>query len=73
MNALADVDDLVRRFSYLPEALIRSTPRFAQGEALVGGPIAHGPGRIRFGGRYTQEGGQDLATSWADVELPEIR
>jgi DNA helicase HerA-like ATPase len=66
MNALADVDELVNTFSFVPEPLIRQSPFFAQGEAVVAGPIASGPTRLAFGSRYTVEGGSDLPTTWAD-------
>lgn len=66
MNAKADVDELVRTFSFVPEPLIRQSPFFAQGEAVVAGPIASGPTRLAFGGRYTAEGGSDLPTTWAE-------
>ena len=68
MNAAADIEQLVSDFSFVPEPMIRQSRFFEQGEAVVAGPIVHGPTVLRFGGRYTAEGGSDLPTSWADLD-----
>ena len=67
MNATADIEALVGDFSFVPESMIRQSRFFEQGEAVVAGPIVHGPTILRFGGRYTAEGGSDLPASWAGV------
>jgi hypothetical protein len=70
MNARSDVADLERSFSFVPADLIRQSLTFRQGEAVLAGPFVHGPTRLRFGGRYTVEGGSDLPTDWANVGTP---
>jgi DNA helicase HerA-like ATPase len=65
MNAAADVHALQEIFSFVPRALVAQSTGFAQGDAVLAGPIVHGPSRITFEGRCTQEGGSDLPTDWA--------
>jgi DNA helicase HerA-like ATPase len=67
MNAASDIEQLVSDFSFVPEPMIRQSRFFTQGEAVIAGPISHGPTILRFGGRYTVEGGSDLSTDWASV------
>ena len=64
MNSIADLGHVARVFSAVPAGLIDRATTFAQGEALVAGPVASHPALIRFGSRISQEGGADVA-GWA--------
>jgi uncharacterized protein len=65
MNGVADVDDLVQRFSHVPAAMLHEATRFGLGEALLAGPISPIPAFARIGRRLTPEGGGDVPTTWA--------
>jgi len=64
MNSAADLGHVGSVFSFVPPGLIERAMTFRQGEALVAGKIASHPALIRFGERYSQEGGADVA-GWA--------
>jgi hypothetical protein len=65
MNSPGDVAELAEVFGFAPPALLRSSPFFAQGEALVAGAFVPAPGIIRMGARLTREGGSDVAVPLA--------
>ena len=60
MNSAADVAHLGEVFSFVPGGLIARAPAFDQGEALVAGKLAPHPTLIRFGARFSHEGGADV-------------
>jgi DNA helicase HerA-like ATPase len=64
MNSVADLGHVGSVFSFVPPGLIERAMTFRQGEALVAGKIASHPALIRFGGRFSEEGGADVA-GWA--------
>jgi DNA helicase HerA-like ATPase len=65
MNSKADIADLARTFSFVPEGLMSRASTFGLGEALVAGRLLPEPGFVRMGQRITQQGGSDVSTAWA--------
>jgi uncharacterized protein len=65
MNSRADIADLARVFSFVPEGLIARATTFGMGEALVAGRLSPEPGFVRMGRRITHEGGVDVSADWA--------
>ena len=65
MNSQADLGDLSRFFSFVPESLVRGATSFRMGEALVGGKILPQPAYVQMGERVSREGGADVPTTWA--------
>ena len=65
MNSSEDLQHLSRVFSFVPPALMDRSRTFAQGESLVAGKITPVPMLIKFGQRYSQEGGGDVPDTWA--------
>lgn len=65
MNSTEDLQHLSRVFSFVPPALMDRSRTFAQGESLVAGKISPVPMLIRFGQRYSREGGGDVPATWA--------
>jgi hypothetical protein len=68
MNSQSDVRQLAGVFSFVPPSLLEQAAYFLQGESLVAGRIASFPTLIRFRGRLSEEGGSDVATTWADQQ-----
>lgn len=66
MNSQADVQQLASVFSFVPPSLLAQAAYFTQGESLVAGRITSHPTLLRFRGRVSEEGGSDVATTWAD-------
>jgi DNA helicase HerA-like ATPase len=64
MNSAADLAHVGNVFSFVPPGLIERAMTFRLGEALVAGKIASHPALIRFGERFSQEGGADVS-GWA--------
>jgi DNA helicase HerA-like ATPase len=64
MNSAADLGHVGEVFSFVPPGLIERAMTFRQGEALVAGKVASHPALIRFGRRFSEEGGADVA-GWA--------
>jgi uncharacterized protein DUF87/ATPase family protein associated with various cellular activities (AAA) len=60
MNSPGDIAELAEVFGFAPPAMLRSSPFFAQGDALVAGGFVPAPGLIRIGARLTFEGGGDV-------------
>jgi hypothetical protein len=69
MNSQADVQQLASVFSFVPPSLLGQAAYFAQGESLAAGRITANPTILRFRGRISEEGGSDVATTWADQRL----
>ncbi|HET7269911.1 MAG TPA: hypothetical protein VFI90_02380, partial [Rubrobacter sp.] len=41
---------------------------FAQGECLLAGKMVRNPTFVAFEGRFSEEGGTDVPSSWASVD-----
>jgi uncharacterized protein len=65
MNSKADLADLSRLFSFVPDGLMEGATSFRMGQALVAGKIFPQPAYVQMGARVSQEGGADIATTWA--------
>jgi hypothetical protein len=65
MNSRADIADLARLFSFVPESLMSRASSFGLGQALVAGRLLPEPGFVQMGERITQQGGSDVSTAWA--------
>ena len=65
MNSAADLSVVEQGFSFVPPGLLACAGAFRQGEALAAGRISSHPALIRFGDRYSVEGGSDVEASWA--------
>jgi hypothetical protein len=70
LNSRSDVDEVARVFSHVPGDMVRAAPTFGLGQALVAGRISPTPQLMRFGRRWTREGGGDVPTDWAYPETP---
>ena len=68
MNSEADLGHLNDVFSFVPGGLIQRATAFRQGESLVAGKVVAHPTYVRFGRRFSQEGGADIPTSWAAAQ-----
>jgi hypothetical protein len=67
MNSRADLAELAAAFSFVPPTLLEESMRFTQGEALLAGKVVPAPLIARIGGRVSEEGGADIAPTWADA------
>jgi DNA helicase HerA-like ATPase len=65
LNSAADAAYAKSIFSFVPGALVDSASTFRLGEALVAGKISPNPALLRFGGRFSEEGGADVPATWA--------
>ncbi|HEX6247125.1 MAG TPA: ATP-binding protein [Nocardioidaceae bacterium] len=65
MNSRADLADLARIFSFVPEGLMAGASAFRMGHALVAGKLLPQPAYVRMGERVSEEGGADIPTTWA--------
>jgi DNA helicase HerA-like ATPase len=66
MNSTADLGFIGDVFSFVPRGLLDRATALRQGEALGAGKISTHPALIRFGARYSQEGGGDVPATWAE-------
>jgi len=66
MNSRSDLAALAEVFSFVPDGLLAEATRFKLGEALLAGKIAPTPLFAALQGRFTREGGVDVATTWAE-------
>jgi DNA helicase HerA-like ATPase len=66
MNSAADLADLGRLFSFVPEGLVAGAMSFRLGQALVAGKIMPQPTYIQMGRRVSHEGGVDVPATWAE-------
>ncbi len=65
MNSLADIEHLAATFSFVPPRLLEESAGFKLGNALVAGKISPIPTLVKVEGRFSPEGGGDVATTWA--------
>jgi DNA helicase HerA-like ATPase len=65
MNSRADLADLSRTFSFVPEGLMAGATGFSQGQALVAGKVLPQAAYVVMGERVSEEGGADVAPTWA--------
>ena len=65
MNSASDLAHISQIFSQAPGTFLDQSPHFAQGECLLAGKMVRNPTFGRFEGRYSEEGGTDVPTSWA--------
>jgi hypothetical protein len=66
MNSPGDLDELAGMYGFAPPAMLRTSPFFRQGEALVAGAFVPRPALVRMGARLTREGGSDVAVPVPD-------
>jgi uncharacterized protein len=67
MASAGDLAYVAETLSYAPAPLLERAMSFRLGESLVAGKISSHPAFVRFGPRIAEEGGADVASSWADV------
>jgi uncharacterized protein len=67
MNSAGDLAHLASTFSFVPASLIEQAARFGQGESIVAGKLVPSPLFVKFSGRFSQEGGSDVPTTWASA------
>ena len=65
MNSVADLETLKATFSFAPASLVDQANGFGLGEGLAAGKIAPDAIRYRTGRRFTNEGGSDVPSTWA--------
>jgi DNA helicase HerA-like ATPase len=65
MNSTSDLTHVSQIFSQAPSTFLDQSPHFAQGECLLAGKIVRNPTFGGFEGRFSEEGGTDVPTSWA--------
>lgn len=66
MNSAADLADLGRLFSFVPEGLVAGATAFGLGQALVMGKVLPQPAYVQMGRRVSHEGGVDVPATWAE-------
>jgi uncharacterized protein len=67
MNSASDLAHISQIFSQAPDTFLDQSPHFAQGECLLAGKLVRNPTFGGFEGRFSEEGGTDVATSWANA------
>jgi uncharacterized protein len=67
MNSASDLAHISQIFSQAPGTFLDQSPHFAQGECLLAGKLVRNPTFGGFEGRFSEEGGTDVATSWANA------
>ena len=65
MNSASDLAHVSQIFSQAPATFLDQSPHFAQGECLLAGKMVRNPTFGAFEGRFSEEGGTDVPTSWA--------
>ena len=65
MNSASDLAHLSQIFSQAPATFLDQSTHFAKGECLLAGKIVRNPTFGSFEGRFSEEGGADVPTSWA--------
>jgi len=65
MNSASDLAHLSQIFSQAPATFLDQSTHFAKGECLLAGKIVRNPTFGGFEGRFSEEGGADVPTSWA--------
>jgi hypothetical protein len=66
MNSEADLAYLRDVFSFVPAGLVQRATTFGLGQSLVAGKFFPHASYVQFGQRFSQEGGADIPTSWAN-------
>lgn len=61
MNSPDDIAELGRAFGFAPQAMLRASSGFVQGEALLAGGFAPVPMLVQMRERLTPQGGSDVA------------
>src|SRR5215211_1365481 len=67
MNSASDLAHISQIFSQAPGTFLDQSPYFAQGECLLAGKMVQNPTFAGFERRFSEEGGTDVTTSWANV------
>ena len=67
MNSASDLAHISQIFSQAPDTFLDQSPHFAQGECLLAGKLVRNPTFGGFEGRFSEEGGTDVATSWTNA------
>jgi hypothetical protein len=65
MSSQADLADLSRVLSFVPPGLMAGATSFRMGQALVAGKVLPQAAYVQVGRRVTEEGGADVAATWA--------
>ena len=65
MNSASDLAHISQIFSQAPSTFLDQSSHFAQGECLLAGKMVRNPTFGGFEGRFSEEGGTDVPTSWA--------
>jgi uncharacterized protein len=66
MNSRGDLADLGRLLSFIPSGLMAGATSFRMGQALVGGKLLPQAAYVQMGQRVSEEGGADVAATWAE-------
>jgi uncharacterized protein len=72
MNSASDLAHISQIFSQAPATFLDQSPHFAQGECLLAGKIVRNPTFGGFEGRFSEEGGTDVPTSWATPDENQV-
>lgn len=70
MNSESDLGQIQTLFSHVPRTLLAQASHFKLGQALVAGRIVRHPTLLKFGKRFSEEGGGDVPSSWAMPDVP---
>ena len=65
MNSVSDLAHVSQIFSQAPATFLEQSSHFAQGECLLAGKMVRNPTFVAFEGRFSEEGGTDVPSSWA--------
>ena len=65
MNSASDLAHVSQIFSQAPATFLDQSPHFAQGECVLAGKLVRNPTFGDFEGRFSEEGGTDVPTTWA--------
>jgi DNA helicase HerA-like ATPase len=68
MNSASDLAHISQIFSQAPATFLDQSTHFAQGECLLAGKMVRNPTFGGFEGRFSEEGGTDVPTSWAAAD-----
>jgi DNA helicase HerA-like ATPase len=68
MASASDLAYVARTLSSAPTPLLERAMSFRLGESLVAGKISSHPALLRFGPRIAEEGGSDVASTWAEEQ-----
>jgi DNA helicase HerA-like ATPase len=65
MNSVSDLAHISQILSQAPATFLDQSSHFAQGECLLAGKMVRNPTFVAFEGRFSEEGGTDVPSSWA--------